>query len=162
MTLFFVAILGVCAAVAALVVVFSPSKSYLCVTSVIMTLLLLALGAFLESGRSIFWIAPSFLLLDMAMIYFVFATGLRAGAQRELRPRTKVFISLCLSLAISLVACAIYLVWSSGFSPEIHAGEAKTPFNQMFWGPNQALVFFCFLILAPISVGSLLMVRRKD
>ena len=162
MTTILVVALALVAIIAGLVIVFSPSKAYLCVTSAVLTLALLAIGTSIGSGRAIFWVAPSFLILDTALIYFVFATGLRSGEGRLLRPQTRLRISLSLSFAISLLGCALYVIWSPGFLADFNAGSPGIPLNLSLWDTNQVLIFFCFLILAPISIGSLLMVRRKD
>lgn len=143
-------------------IAFSPSRSVLIVSSVTLSVGLSLLGVFALDMRSVFWIAPSYLLLDIIMLYFIFSTGLQSGGPQQILPWKKIRLTGIVLLILGVFAMAAWEVWR--FSADVLPTEEKiaAPIHQMLWEANMPIVILCLLLLAPVSIGALLMVRLRD
>ena len=78
------------------------------------------------------------------------------------RPRTKMLLVGMLSLIMFAFTIAAWELWRM---PEEQPMFAENPLPAMhlsLWESNQPIVILCFLLLAPVSIGALLMVRQRN
>lgn len=158
----FVCAFAFVALIAGTMAVFSPTKAVLAVSSVALSLSLAVLGLFSASMHAIFWVAPSYFMLDTVVLYFIFATGLREGEARELRPQKKLFLAGALSLVLFLFSLVGWELWQSPPDQPMSSADTMTSMHLLLWEANRPIVILCFLLLAPAAIGALLMVRRRN
>jgi NADH:ubiquinone oxidoreductase subunit 6 (subunit J) len=155
-------VLALASMIAAITICFSPGRAILAAASVGLSTGLTALGIFALNVQSMFWITPSFLVLDIVTLYFLFSTQLQHGESKQLAKSTKVKFAAIVFVSSLLFAIASWQLWVSSDAPATDAQSELVSLHQLLWENNLPLVFLCFLLLAPAAIGALLMVRQRD
>src|SRR4051812_4639839 len=108
----FVLFVSICAVVSTLFIAFSPSKALLATFSVILTVCFTLLAMAELDLKTLFWISPSYLVLDIATLYFMFSMNLQTKYKGIVPTKEKIYLAGMISVIVFLFITGLWAIWA--------------------------------------------------
>ena len=143
---------------------FSRRRSILAASTVVLTLSLGAMMWMTLGSASVLWILPIYLTIDIVMMYIMYSMPMTGSLGMKQKRHQEIYFATILTLLITALFAAIWGIWNW---PEAvidwERGIREAGKNNLnLWGDRWLLVLLCLTLLAPTSIGVLLLVRQRD
>ncbi len=164
MTLIFVICMAFVSVVSAALVALGPSRGVIGIASVALTGSLGLLAWIIFEMNAVFWLFPTFLIVDLSLIYLLSSSELTQSKKSEgKKPETEstIYNIFWISIVIFLTLLVGKHMWAMPLGSLTVVNEAFTDTYKILWAENWYLALFCLMVLCPAAFGCLLMMRSK-
>lgn len=157
-----VSIAAICV-LAATVVALGASRGLIGIGSVALTGGLGLLAWFIFEMNAVFWLFPTFLIVDLALIYLLSSSELTQADEEDSKSeaQTAVYNVFWITVIIFLTLLLGQKILSVPLGELTPMSDAFAETYKSLWTGNWYLALFCLMVLCPASFGALLMMRSK-
>lgn len=146
----------------ALVIAIGPSRGLIGIGTAALTGCLGILSWYIFEMNAVFWLFPTFLIADLALVYLLSASEINEFNFSEKDDSAEsVKAIFWLSIVLFVTFSTAYAVWMMPLENLNRVNYAFTETYKSLWTDNWFLALFCLLVLCPASFGALLMMRSK-
>lgn len=164
MTLIFVIAMASISIIAAALVGLGPNRGIIGIGSVALTGSLGLLAWVIFEMNAVFWLFPTFLIVDLSLIYLLSSSELtqeEKGDSEHPNTENTIYSIFWIAIVSFLTLLVARYMWTM---PLPNLATVNTAFAETYkslWTGNWYLALFCLMVLCPAAFGCLLMMRSK-
>ncbi len=150
--------------VSALIVAMGPNRGLIGIGSITLTGCLGLLAWFIFEMNAVFWLFPTFLIVDLSLVYLLASSELVHNSEENEETESRevtIYNIFWIAILTFLTLLIMNFIWNMPLDNLSFVNNAFAETYQSLWTGNWYLALFCLMVLCPAAFGALLMMRSK-